>query len=706
MQIIPIEGVSFKEPFNVTIEESRLIDLRFLHGCYRPTLVILYEDNHRARHLKTVVLDMREKELAAGPWAQSNVDYTASLLIPVPAPVNGVVVVGLTSLTYVSGTGTIQAVEVQPAQITAFCQLDSTRFLLCDHRGQLSVLCLVYENGKVVSISSDLVGASSIAECMSYLSHGLVFVGSCLGDSQLIKLHAGHHEGGHVEVLDVYKNTGPIVDMVLVENDPGGQRQLVTCSGAYKDGSMRIIRNGIGIHEQASLEVPGIKAVWSLRESESAEHDKYLVQSFITETRVLSIEAEELAEIEISGFDAKSPSLFCGNMLGGTLVQVTASGARLVDCSSFALLHEYRTNKNITVAKGNHSQLVVALSGGGLVYLEVQGRQLVVVRETQLDQDVAALSLRPRAPNAMDVDNEALLAVGMWTDNTVRLLALPSFEEVQRTCLDTETQARDILLASFDQTYLFVGMGDGHLITYTIDSLGSFCNKRIAVIGTQPIAFRHFFSNGELCVFASCDRPTVVYMRNGKVLFSGVDARSAVTSMTPFHAELFPDCITFATDRELVIGIVEDIQKIHVQTLPLGESPRRIAHCLTQRAYCLITEQIVQGEHGEESLSKVVFYDDTTMMPIGNYKLEMLEQGMSAIATSFVGYEGSFFIVGTGQIINEEAEPSKGRLLVFQIANGNVQLIAEKETKSAVYTLVSIMGLLAAGIGSKVQLYR
>lgn len=35
--------------------------------------------------------------------------------------------------------------------------------------------------------------------------------------------------------------------------------QLVTCSGAFKEGSLRIIRNGIGIHEHASIDLPGIK---------------------------------------------------------------------------------------------------------------------------------------------------------------------------------------------------------------------------------------------------------------------------------------------------------------------------------------------------------------------------------------------------------------------------------------------------------------
>ena len=38
----------------------------------------------------------------------------------------------------------------------------------------------------------------------------------------------------------------------------------MTCSGAFKEGSLRVIRNGIGIHEHASIDLPGIKGLWCL----------------------------------------------------------------------------------------------------------------------------------------------------------------------------------------------------------------------------------------------------------------------------------------------------------------------------------------------------------------------------------------------------------------------------------------------------------
>jgi DNA damage-binding protein 1 len=46
--------------------------------------------------------------------------------------------------------------------------------------------------------------------------------------------------------------------------------------------------------------MPGIKGLWSLRPSSNTVFDKFLVQSYIGETRVLSIEGEEMGEVRIS----------------------------------------------------------------------------------------------------------------------------------------------------------------------------------------------------------------------------------------------------------------------------------------------------------------------------------------------------------------------------------------------------------------------
>ena len=65
----------------------------------------------------------------------------------------------------------------------------------------------------------------------------MVFVGSRLGDSQLVQLRVQPDENGsYLTVLDSHTNLAPIVDMVVVDLERQGQGQLVTCSGKRAPG--------------------------------------------------------------------------------------------------------------------------------------------------------------------------------------------------------------------------------------------------------------------------------------------------------------------------------------------------------------------------------------------------------------------------------------------------------------------------------------
>jgi DNA damage-binding protein 1 len=74
---------------------------------------------------------------------------------------------------------------------------------------------------------------------------------------------------------------------------------------------------------QASAELQGIKGIWSLRASSTDTFDTFLVVSFISETRILAMNADdELEETEIDGFDSDAQTLFCHNAIYNQLVQV------------------------------------------------------------------------------------------------------------------------------------------------------------------------------------------------------------------------------------------------------------------------------------------------------------------------------------------------------------------------------------------------
>lgn len=81
--------------------------------------------------------------------------------------------------------------------------------------------------------------------------------------------------------------------------------QVVTCSGVRRDGSLRVVNSGIGMVGQVSVELEGIRGIWSLRTAFDDEYDKLLVLTFVGETRVLGMDADdELGEMEPEGFDS------------------------------------------------------------------------------------------------------------------------------------------------------------------------------------------------------------------------------------------------------------------------------------------------------------------------------------------------------------------------------------------------------------------
>ena len=150
---------------------------------------------------------------------------------------------------------------MQQSTIICYARVDQdgSRYLLGNMAGQLFMLLLLKEDkmdgtSVVKDLKLELLGEITIPECMTYLDNGYVYIGSRLGDSQLVRLNVEPDENGsYVTIVETFTNLGPIVDMVVVDLERQGQGQLVTCSGAYKEGSLRIIRNGIGIHELASI---------------------------------------------------------------------------------------------------------------------------------------------------------------------------------------------------------------------------------------------------------------------------------------------------------------------------------------------------------------------------------------------------------------------------------------------------------------------
>lgn len=182
-----------------------------------------------------------------------------------------------------------------------------------------------------------------------------------------------------MQTLQEFTNLGPIVDFEMVDLDRIGQSQMVACCNAGRFGALRLIRNGIGISEQASIALEGaapsshalpracglcsravgmwwlngpscetrccgrtqgppslgrgacagVRGIWSVKGSTMAEREQYLVITFVAATHVLAMNAhDELDEASVPGFATDKMTLFCASLDNDQLVQVRSLPCR------------------------------------------------------------------------------------------------------------------------------------------------------------------------------------------------------------------------------------------------------------------------------------------------------------------------------------------------------------------------------------------
>merc|ERR1719273_1951200 len=114
-KVIPLEKDQAElKAYNIRIEELQVTDIEFLHGCSQPTIVLLHQDSN-GRHVKTHEISLKDREFVKVPWKQDNVESEASMLIPVPEPFCGCIIIAAESIVYHNGNY-FQAIAPQNMQ--------------------------------------------------------------------------------------------------------------------------------------------------------------------------------------------------------------------------------------------------------------------------------------------------------------------------------------------------------------------------------------------------------------------------------------------------------------------------------------------------------------------------------------------------------------------------------------------------------------
>jgi splicing factor 3B subunit 3 len=405
--------------------------------------------------------------------------------------------------------------------------------------------------------------------------------------------------------IDQVESLMPIMDMKVVNLFEEETPQIFTLCGRGPRSSLRILRPGLAISEMAVSELPGVpSAVWTVKKNVNDEFDAYIVVSFSNATLVLSI-GETVEEVSDSGFLDTTPSLSVSLIGDDSLMQVHPNGIRHI--REDGRINEWRTPGKRTISKvgSNRLQVVIALSGGELVYFEVDiTGQLIEVDKHEMSGDVACLDIAP-VPEGRQ--RSRFLAVGSY-DNTIRILSLDPEDGMQILSVQSVSSAPESLLFLEVQAsiggedgadhpaslFLNSGLQNGVLFRTVVDMVtGQLSDSRSRFLGLRAPKLFSIIVRGKRAMLCLSSRPWLGYIHQGHFL------------LTPLSYETLEYAASFASDQceEGVVAVAGDALRVFTierlgetfneTVIPLRYTPRKFV--LQPRRKLLVIIESDQG---------------------------------------------------------------------------------------------------------------
>ncbi|CAE7661655.1 Sf3b3, partial [Symbiodinium microadriaticum] len=296
-------------------------------------------------------------------------------------------------------------------------------FLIQSEYGDLYKVTLTHDEDLVSEVQVKYFDTVPLSNALCVLKTGFLFAAAEFGNHALYQFQgigtdeedpmctSSHPHGAQALVAfkprtlknlmlyDEMPSLSPIIDMKVLDATGEGKPQLYAMCGRGPRASLRVLRHGLAVTEMAVSELPGKpNAVWTVKATMDSEYDRYIVVSFVDVTLVLSI-GDTVEEVLDSGFLATAPSLLIQLMADDSYVQVHPTGIRH--------LLPRRTNewrvpgqKRIVTAAANERQVVIALSGGEILYFEIdESHTLNEVAKRDMNYEVLCIAVQPVPEN-------------------------------------------------------------------------------------------------------------------------------------------------------------------------------------------------------------------------------------------------------------------------------------------------------------------
>ncbi|KIY70002.1 hypothetical protein CYLTODRAFT_488480 [Cylindrobasidium torrendii FP15055 ss-10] len=662
-------------------------------------------------------------------------------------------------------------------------------WLIADSIGRVALLHL-HERP---AFTLHLIGQTVTPATITYLGNQIVYFGSCVGDSKLLKIYHEPYEpwdpqvregvrtittstfdqgpgegpeqrfnpdegqvivskeGSFLHPVKSYSSLAPINDAILADLDGSTQNQIIACSGGGSSGSMRIVRTGTSFQKSGSIgDAAGFERVFPIRLAYNQEEHKYLIVSKHDRTLVLHLSSRTTFERQDIGFVTDSPTLCAGNLKGTNntnparlekddtnwVVQITSKGVYLFDLVGDVYTKEDEwlppNQRTIVAASMSPTQVLVALEGAGVYILkrafgpsekftEVSAN-LRFVQEVKIGEQ---LSHGPKAgeykawwPNQISavtinplnytLDDSSLIAVAWWHTNQVKIYNILNGVAFYSETPPLKALVRSLLFFNFgkpsnsakdvnNNPHLVAGLADGTVVTYKLKK-GRVIEKdyKLFHVGNGPVQLRETTvgDGTRRAILAVADR-AVVFSYEGNRLVSSSLAMKDATASCQLNTAAYPKSVVLTTTTNLIIGSMENLTKVHVETIPFANAiPKRIVE-LPNVGFAVIFE-IIGPTQRRYSLRIL----DLQFKTKAEWTADVNE--VIQCMTPMVIAAQQRLVVGAYEEFPGQIVPPTGRIIVFDTVLNN---ISTKRVRGGTNVLAVVENRLVAAINESVYLY-
>ncbi|TPX59476.1 hypothetical protein SpCBS45565_g07733 [Spizellomyces sp. 'palustris'] len=489
------------------------------------------------------------------------------------------------------------------------------------------------------------------------------------------------------------RNWAPILDFNLADLHREGHDTIVFTSGAGAHGSVREIRNGIGITVHASERdtIHGANGLWSLKRRIEDDSDAFLVLSFIHETRIMSLEGAELEDVgnKNHGFDTTVSTIKAASLnYPGLFVQIHPEAVIVTELGSGKDIGGKwmaPSGDNIALGAVSDNLVVICLARTNtIVLLKVtmdEDRKEVRFNEMgrrKLDTTPSCLYCPSKAVQRLcrEKSTGPLFMVGTFEPSLLILslgAATPLAQLHEHTLVATMTSESISIPHSFAEHTVFIEserlIVEMNRQVFVTEKSPHFAGHgRKGPILTFPDMHRVGFFPVELVshpqedhVIAFTDRAWKVFLSGNEVGMTGISF-TRVLHATPFaYAGISDGYMVIAKQTMHFIELDED-KRANMRSLNIGEAPRRILFDAVTRKVLVATTVRHGGEVGSEL---------RVMDPMSGrcYLKESLQADEKIYALKVWNVkEGKRYIcVGTWGYRTTASSEAQGRVLVYNL---------------------------------------